>query len=101
MKRKTAILLVFGLVAAYVGSYLFYSRDGLYVPVTWGAGKGGIQSKRMEKVWNPFGFRGSDPDRQVLLRTRTIVYLPLILLDRLVWHRKQPETADSPYEDYY
>lgn len=103
MRRKTAILLVLGLVAAYVGSYLFYSRDGRYFPIAWGTGVTPegitvIRSKRLGKVWQPFSLKFAD-HREV--RIRKVVYLPLILLDRWVWHRDQPETEDSVPLDYY
>jgi len=106
VNRRTAILLILLLVAAYAGSYLCYSRDGLFVPKAWGAGVtpeglNVIRSKRLGKVWQPFGIKVSDYREFQENGIREMVYLPLIFLDRLLWHRDQPETEDSVLWDYH
>ena len=106
MRRKTVILLVLGLVAAYVGSYLCYSRDGLFVPKAWSVGVtpeglNVIRSKRLGKVWQPFGVMVADYREFQKDGIREMVYLPLIFIDRTLWHRDQPEVEDSVLWDYH
>ena len=105
MRRRTAVLLVVALVAAYVVSYLLYSKNGAYVPMGFGAGKRPdgkmvLRSKRMGKIWQPFGLPRSTYGDQAV-EIREMVYLPLIYIDRLLWHRRQKETEQSYYSDYF
>jgi len=104
MRRRTTILLVLALVAAYFGSYLFYSRSGIYVPRAFGAirlpdGGTAIASKGSGKIWSPFGFPGSEGEYRTSL-VREISYLPLVFIDRFVWHRAIEETEASYLNDY-
>ena len=105
MNRRTGVLLSVVLLAAYIGSYLFYSRDGAYVPGVFGAAKGAdgrmvLRSKRFGKIWEPFGsFRSAQDYRTG--KILGMVYLPLVFIDRRLWHRMQRETEDSYYGDYF
>ncbi len=105
MGRRTAVLLVVGLAGTYVGSYLYQSRRGVYVPVMFGAAKGPnggmvLRSKGFGKIWKPFGLVKSQEEYDAA-RIREMVYLPLIFIDKRIWHRIQPETEESYYSDYF
>jgi hypothetical protein len=105
VRRRTAVLLVVGLAVTYVGSYLFYSKNGTYVPMGFGAGKGPhgkmvLRSKRIGLIWEPFGLPRSTYEARSI-KIRELVYQPLIAIDRGLWHRKQDETAESYYSDYF
>ncbi|RYD36012.1 MAG: hypothetical protein EOP87_06255 [Verrucomicrobiaceae bacterium] len=93
------------LAVAYVGSYLLYSKNGIYVPMGFGAGKGPqgkmvLRSKRIGLIWEPFGLPRSIDENQSF-KIREMVYLPLVKLDRWIWHQRLPETEESYYSDYF
>ena len=90
---------------AYVSSYLFYSKNGAYVPMGFGAGKGPhgkmvLRSKRIGLIWEPFGLARSFKKDQSI-KIREMVYWPLVKLDRRIWHQRLPETEESYYSDYF
>lgn len=106
MRKRTAVLLVVGLAVTYVGSYLFYSKDGVYVPLAFGAGKGPngkmvLRSKRIGLIWEPFGSPISASYRRKSSEGLQLVYWPLVALDRAIWHQRLPETEVSYYSDYF
>src|SRR6218665_2933903 len=105
MRRRTAVLLMIGLAVTYVGSYLYQSRRGVYVPRAFGAAKGPhggmvLRSKGFGKIWQPFGLARSQVEYDAA-KIREMVYSPLIFIDERVWHRMQPETEESYYSDYF
>lgn len=74
---KTIIAL---LIAAYVGSYLYFSLKGRYQPI------GITLEGKTVRAWAPQGFMENFQYTEVLPR----LYLPLLVIDRKYWH-----TADK------
>ena len=70
---KTIIAL---LIAAYVGSYLYFSLKGRYQPI------GITLEGKTVRAWAPQGFMENFQYTEVLPR----LYLPLLVIDRKYWH---------------
>lgn len=86
MKKKASITLGI-LIGIYLVSYCAQSVSGHYKPIAYGAyqgpdGRVEIRSKKFGEVWIP-----EDPANRLFHG----FYFPLIVLDRLVWHRKREE----------
>lgn len=86
MNNKASISLGI-LIGMYVLSYCAQSVSGHYKPIRYGAyqradGRVEIRSKKFGEKWIP-----KDPANEVFYR----FYLPLVELDRLVWHRRREE----------
>jgi hypothetical protein len=87
MKARSKIALAFlgCILAIYVGSYVYLSAQGQYGPEYLVSLIDGP-----EYNWEPKGFHNHEGARR--WNRRTYFYLPLLYLDRAIWHRTLGKT---------